>query len=65
MITRTETHSEAATMTEIDSVAAARELRDSVPADQLRLWQLLDSIVKSFERTHNRRHQRGPGDPAA
>ena len=42
-------------MTEFDSVAAARELRDSVPADQTRLWRFMDIIVKNFERERDRR----------
>lgn len=37
-------------MNGFDSVAAARELRDSVPADQPRLRGWMDIIVRSFER---------------
>lgn len=38
-------------MSEFDSVAAALELRDSVPADQPHLWRFMDIIVKNFERS--------------
>jgi len=42
-------------MTGFDSVAAARELRDSVPADQQpRLRGFMDIVVRSFERDRER-----------
>lgn len=41
-------------MTGFDSVAAARELRDSVPADQSRLRGFMDIVVRSFERDRER-----------
>lgn len=47
-----------ATEVEIDSIAAARELRDSVPADQPRLRRLMDIIVRSFERDRDRDRDR-------